>query len=37
MSIRALEKHQNYIKEFNGQEGKELFPKNTKAIIPYIL
>ena len=32
----AIKKHVNYRKEFNGQDGKELYPRNRKILIPFI-
>lgn len=32
----SLKKHDEYIREFNGI-GKEFYPINRRAIIPYIL
>ena len=32
----AIQKHKRYKKEFDGQEGRELYPKNRKIIIPFL-
>lgn len=36
MIIWAKIKHRNYKKEFNGQDGKELYPPRRKCIVPFI-
>eukprot|EP01017_Pseudomicrothorax_dubius_P050261 TRINITY_DN9483_c0_g1_i2.p1 TRINITY_DN9483_c0_g1~~TRINITY_DN9483_c0_g1_i2.p1 ORF type:complete len:316 (+),score=91.32 TRINITY_DN9483_c0_g1_i2:73-948(+) len=33
----ALKRHRRYRKEFDGKEGRPLYPKNRKAIIPFII
>jgi len=37
MWIWAKDKHRKYKKEFDGKEGRELYPKGRKILIPYIL
>jgi len=37
MMVWAQGKHRNYIKEFDGKEGRESYPRSRKAIIPFIL
>eukprot|EP00761_Pharyngomonas_kirbyi_P012315 gb/GECH01012342.1/.p1 GENE.gb/GECH01012342.1/~~gb/GECH01012342.1/.p1 ORF type:complete len:304 (+),score=39.89 gb/GECH01012342.1/:1-912(+) len=37
MTQWALKKHKNYRKEFDGKEGRELYPQNRRAIIPFLL
>jgi len=32
----SLKKHKAYQQEFDGLAGRELFPKNRKALIPFI-
>ena len=32
----SYKKHGAYKQEFNGQDGRELYPRNRKALIPYI-
>lgn len=36
MFVWAVKKHINYKKEFNGKDGKELYPRNRKVIIPFV-
>jgi len=33
----AKGKHKKYMKEFDGKEGREAYPKDRKILIPYIL
>lgn len=37
MRIWAIGKHRRYKKEFNGENGTEVYPKNRKALIPFVL
>eukprot|EP00002_Diphylleia_rotans_P008766 TRINITY_DN18751_c0_g1_i1.p1 TRINITY_DN18751_c0_g1~~TRINITY_DN18751_c0_g1_i1.p1 ORF type:complete len:302 (+),score=57.04 TRINITY_DN18751_c0_g1_i1:64-969(+) len=37
MLLWALGKHRNYRKEFDGKEGREMYPKGRKAMIPFII
>ncbi|EER05998.1 synaptic glycoprotein sc2, putative [Perkinsus marinus ATCC 50983] len=37
MWVWALKKHRNYRREFDGKDGRELYPKNRKILIPYLL
>lgn len=37
MYIWALGKHKQYKKEFNGKNGKELYPRGRKVLIPFLL
>ncbi|KAF4667652.1 hypothetical protein FOZ61_008040 [Perkinsus olseni] len=37
MWVWAVKKHRNYRREFDGKDGRELYPKNRKIIIPYLL
>uniref|UniRef100_A0A7S0BNR2 3-oxo-5-alpha-steroid 4-dehydrogenase C-terminal domain-containing protein n=2 Tax=Rhodosorus marinus TaxID=101924 RepID=A0A7S0BNR2_9RHOD len=37
MLVWAMKKHKNYQKEFDGKDGRELYPKGRKALIPFIL
>eukprot|EP00188_Purpureofilum_apyrenoidigerum_P005834 Plantae.Rhodophyta-Purpureofilum_apyrenoidigerum.ctg8066.p1 GENE.Plantae.Rhodophyta-Purpureofilum_apyrenoidigerum.ctg8066~~Plantae.Rhodophyta-Purpureofilum_apyrenoidigerum.ctg8066.p1 ORF type:complete len:302 (+),score=40.14 Plantae.Rhodophyta-Purpureofilum_apyrenoidigerum.ctg8066:370-1275(+) len=32
----AVKKHRNYIKEFDGQNGRELYPRKRKILIPFL-
>jgi len=32
----AIKKHKNYIKEFDGQNGRDLYPRNRKILVPFI-
>lgn len=34
--IMSMEHHQRYLKDFDGKDGRELYPRNRKALIPYI-
>jgi len=36
MLVWAIKKHINYRKEFNGKDGKELYPRSRKIIIPFL-
>ena len=36
MTAWAVQKHRRYRKEFDGQEGRELYPRGRKALIPFI-
>lgn len=36
MAIWAQGKHRRYIKEFDGKDGRDLYPNNRKMIVPYI-
>jgi very-long-chain enoyl-CoA reductase len=36
MTVWAVAKHRRYKKEFDGQDGRELYPKNRKVLIPLI-
>jgi very-long-chain enoyl-CoA reductase len=36
MTVWAIAKHKRYRKEFDGQDGRELYPKNRKILIPFI-
>jgi len=33
----ALQKHRRYRKDFDGKDGREQYPKNRKAIVPFLL
>merc|ERR1712137_64607 len=37
MFIWAKQKHARYRKEFNGQNGTQVYPRNRKALIPFLL
>eukprot|EP00736_Rhodelphis_marinus_P000986 Rmarinus@m.28314 len=37
MADWALKKHRNYKKEFDGKDGREKYPRNRTAIIPFLL
>jgi len=37
MLIWALKKHKNYKKEFNGEDGKPKYPRNRKAMFPFVI
>jgi len=37
MYFWALAKHRRYKKEFDGKEGRPLYPKNRKVMIPFLL
>jgi len=37
MYIWACGKHRNYKKEFTGKDGTELYPRNRKIIVPFLL
>ena len=34
--IYAYRRHKRYVEEFDGKEGRELYPPNRKALIPFI-
>jgi very-long-chain enoyl-CoA reductase len=36
MTAWAVQKHKRYRKEFDGVEGRELYPRNRKILIPFI-
>ena len=36
MTVWATQKHKRYRKEFNGEDGRELYPRNRKILIPFI-
>lgn len=36
MTVWAIAKHNRYRKEFDGKEGRELYPRNRKILIPFI-
>lgn len=36
MLLWAQKKHRNYKKEFDGKDGRELYPKNRKIIVPFL-
>jgi very-long-chain enoyl-CoA reductase len=36
MTAWAIQKHKRYRKEFDGQEGRELYPKSRKILIPFL-
>lgn len=36
VAARAMDKHKVYLKEFDGQEGRELYPQGRKAMIPFL-
>ena len=36
LSKWSMARHKRYIKEFDGKEGKPLYPKSRKALIPFI-
>jgi very-long-chain enoyl-CoA reductase len=36
MTVWAIQKHKRYRKEFNGEDGRELYPRNRKILIPFI-
>ena len=36
MTLWAIQKHKRYRKEFDGKEGRELYPKNRKILIPFV-
>lgn len=33
----ALKKHRLYKKEFDGKDGRKQYPRNRKAIVPFLL
>jgi len=33
----SLRKHDDYQREFNGKDGKPLYPLNRRAIIPFLI
>jgi len=33
----AIKKHKRYKKDFDGKEGRPSYPKNRKAMIPFII
>jgi steroid 5-alpha reductase family enzyme len=35
--MMALARRKNYVKYFNGKEGRPLYPENRKAIIPFVI
>jgi very-long-chain enoyl-CoA reductase len=37
MTVWAIAKHRRYRKEFDGQDGREMYPKNRKILIPFVL
>ena len=37
MTLWALQKHKRYGREFDGKDGKDVYPKSRKAIVPFIL
>lgn len=37
LSQWSLARHRRYIKEFDGKEGKPLYPRNRKALIPFLI
>jgi len=37
MWLWAVEKHRRYKKEFDGKEGRPLYPKNRKVLVPFVL
>ena len=37
MTVRALKKHKKYLKEFTGKNGIPKYPRERKAIFPFIL
>lgn len=36
MFLWAQKKHKNYKKEFDGKDGRELYPKSRKVIVPFL-
>jgi len=36
MTAWAIQKHKRYRREFDGQEGRELYPRNRKILIPFV-
>ena len=36
MTVWAIQKHKRYRKEFNGEDGRELYPRNRRILIPFI-
>lgn len=36
MVVWAKKKHENYLATFNGKDGKELYPRDRTAVIPFI-
>jgi very-long-chain enoyl-CoA reductase len=36
MGLRAKQKHASYVEQFDGKDGRPLFNKNTKFIIPFL-
>ena len=36
MTLWAIQKHKRYRREFNGQDGHEMYPRNRKILIPFI-
>ena len=37
LSSYAFSRHKNYIKEFDGLEGREAYPRSRKALVPFLL
>eukprot|EP01015_Nassula_variabilis_P012318 TRINITY_DN1999_c0_g2_i1.p3 TRINITY_DN1999_c0_g2~~TRINITY_DN1999_c0_g2_i1.p3 ORF type:complete len:115 (+),score=15.18 TRINITY_DN1999_c0_g2_i1:206-550(+) len=37
MTLWALKKHRRYFKEFDGKDGRPKYPRNRKAMFPYII
>lgn len=37
MTLVALRKHDDYLREFNGENGKPLYPKERRALIPFLI
>jgi very-long-chain enoyl-CoA reductase len=36
MTAWAIQKHKRYLKEFDGIEGRELYPRNRKILVPFL-
>ena len=36
MTVWAIQKHKRYRKEFNGEDGREQYPRNRRILLPFI-
>lgn len=36
MTVWAIQKHKRYLREFDGIEGRELYPRNRKILVPFL-
>lgn len=37
MTLVALKRHDEYLREFNGENEKPLYPKERRALIPFLI